>query len=137
MAHGLSSWPVVTFSVTDCSNHDGRSNPRWEVDAAVLPKITTELPTFPVSFSPSWKRLSGLRLADPNFGTPGRIDILLGVDIFNRVICHGRQIGPPGTPSVLETSYGWVLSDVVDSKGKDHQSRDISMFSVTSGNDLL
>ena len=41
---------------------------------------------------------------------PGRIDLLLGVDVFVDVLLHGRRTGPPGTPVALETEFGWVLS---------------------------
>ena len=55
----------------------------------MLPKIITELPVLPVSVDKDCKHLKGLRLADPDYGTPGYIDILLGVDVFNQVICQG------------------------------------------------
>ena len=48
-------------------------------------------------------------MADPKFGTPGRIDLLLGVDIFTDVLLNGRRNGPPGSPTALETRLGWVL----------------------------
>ena len=41
---------------------------------------------------------SSLPLADPGFGSPGRIDILLGVDVFVDVLLHSRWAGPPGFP---------------------------------------
>ena len=48
------------------------------VDGAfVLPKITTDMPISPVSTISKWKHLSGLELADPEFGTPARVDVLL------------------------------------------------------------
>ena len=41
-----------------------------EVEASVLPKVTADLPTIPVSPVAQWKHLSGLELADPDYGTP-------------------------------------------------------------------
>ena len=35
----------------------------------------------PLPFDLSWNHISDVPLADPRFGQPGRIDILLGVDI--------------------------------------------------------
>lgn len=49
-------------------------------------------------------------LADPNFGCPGRIDLLLGVDIFTEALLQGRQVGAPGSPAAFETVFGWVLA---------------------------
>ena len=53
-----------------------------EVEASVLPKVTADLPTIPVSPVTQWKHLSGLELADPDYGTPARVDILLGGKVF-------------------------------------------------------
>ena len=48
---------------------------------------------------------SGIQLSDPTFGHPGRIDILLGVDIFTQVLLQGWRIGP-GAPVAFETIFG-------------------------------
>ena len=74
-----------------------------------MPKVTCDLPTSPVPFNLSWSHLSDLPLADPSFGQPGQIDILLGVDIFTEVLLHGRR-ELPGAPTAFETEFGWVLS---------------------------
>ena len=86
------------------------SNMEMDLTAIVLPKVTCDLPVSPVSFDSSWSHVSDLTLADPAFGLPGRIDLLLGVDIFVSVLLHGRRTGPPGAPVAIETEFGWVLS---------------------------
>ena len=50
--------------------------------------------------------LSNLHLADPEFGVPGHIEILLGIDIFTDVLLNGRQKGPPGSLVAMETHFG-------------------------------
>ena len=47
------------------------------LDALVLPKVTTDMPANPVDSISQWKYLTGLDLADPEYGTPGRVDVLL------------------------------------------------------------
>ena len=76
--HTLSSRLVVPLTVAnEKSVNVGRlSGPRWEVEAAVLPKITTKLLASPVSFDRNWRHLSGLRLADPEFGVPETLTYL-------------------------------------------------------------
>ena len=49
-----------------------------KVEASVLPKVTAELPTIPVSPVTQEKHLLGLELADTNYGTLAWVDILLG-----------------------------------------------------------
>ena len=104
------------------------SGPRWKVEAAVLPRITTKLPASPVSFDTNWRHLSGLRLADPEFGVPGYIDLLLGVDMFSRVVRQGRRQGPPGSPMAIKTCFGWVLSGTVRQNSRGPASSVSSML---------
>lgn len=69
-----------------------------------------DLPGQHVPFKLEWQHLTGLTLADPKFGRPGRIDLLLGVDVFADVMRHGQWTGAPGSPSAFETNFGWVLA---------------------------
>ena len=57
--------------------------------------------------------LKGLQLADPDFGCPGRIDLLLRV-VFVDALLTGRQFGQFGTPTTFETHFGWVLAGSVE-----------------------
>ena len=61
--------------------------PHWKVhvEAVVLLKITTELSVLPGSFNEDWKNLKGLPLADPDYGIPGYINVLLGIDIVRYI----------------------------------------------------
>ena len=107
-----SSRSVVQF-IVHLSNF-GRKN--IAVEAVVLPKVTLNLPVHTVSYEHSWTHLSGIRLADPQLGKPGKIDLLFGVHAFSRVLLNGWQSGPPGTPSVLKMQFGWVLFGMVSTK---------------------
>ena len=46
-------------------------NDKIAVTAAVVPKVTCELPHYYIPFDSKWSHLSDLELADPEFGTPG------------------------------------------------------------------
>ena len=81
-------------------------------------------------FDSGWNHLSGLQLADPDFGRPVRIDILLGIDIFTEVLGHGRRFGPPGSPSAFETSFGWVLAGNTRIVPSVHVTTHVSLASV-------
>ena len=73
------------------------------LSAVVVPKVTCDLPLSPVPFDPSWQYLSGLPLADPGCGKPGRIDLLLCVEVFVDVLLNGWWTGPPGSQVALKT----------------------------------
>ena len=80
------------------------------IEAIVLPRITTKLPAYHVDFDSKWKHMQGLHLADPQFGVPNPIDVLLGADVFDKVIRNGRRRGFHGSPAAIETCFGWVLT---------------------------
>ena len=82
----------------------------FHVSAVIVPKVTCDLPLHSLSSCVKWDHISGLKLADPEFGITGQIDLLLGVDTFVEVMCNGRQIGDPDTPTAFETHFGWVLA---------------------------
>ena len=117
----------------------GSAKRRIELSAVVVPKVTCDLPLAPVPFDLSWTHISDLPLADPGFGLPGRIDILLGVDVFVDVLRHGRRSGPPGSPAALETDFGWVLcgGSTPSSDSATHVSVTSLHSFVTSGDDIL
>ena len=90
------------------------------VEAYVLKKVTKDLPLHPIPIALKWDHLSDLELADPEFRTPAWVDLLLGAEVFTSILHDGRRTGPRGTPSAINTCFGWVLfgkinnSDVVD-----------------------
>ena len=61
--------------------------------AAIVPQVICELPTNPVPFKSEWDHLKGLQIADTQFGHPGRIDLLLGMDVFVDVLLTGLRFG--------------------------------------------
>ena len=80
------------------------------MNAVIIPRVTCDLPCQPVPFKTEWSHLADLALADPDFGQPGKIDLLLGVEVFSEVMRQGRRSGMPGSPSAFETDFGWVLA---------------------------
>ena len=97
---------VATFSISPLL----ASTKKLQVSAIVVPRVTCDLPTQPVHFNSKWGHLNDLHMADPSYGQPGRIDVLVGVDIYADVLLHGRRSGPPNTPVAFETKFGWVLA---------------------------
>ena len=106
IAHRSSSHSISHFAVSAVRS------PRKKIDvtAIIVPRVTCDLPFHPVPFDANWRHLNDIPLADPSFGIPGRIDILLGVDVFVQVLLHGRRIDSPEAPIAFETEFGWVLA---------------------------
>lgn len=80
----------------------------FEVKFYVLKKLTTIIPSAPVDVA-QWSHLDRLNLADKTCGVPSGIDILLGVDIWSRIIKRGIIHQQDGSPTAQQTSFGWVL----------------------------
>ena len=130
LSHQSPLQSVATFNI-----HTSSKN--ISVSAIVVPRVTCDLPTQPVQFSSSWTHLNDLKLADPNFGQPGRIDVLLGVDVYTDALLHGRRSGPPDSPVAFETIFGWVLAGRVDPLISSQISATSCHVSATSGDDIL
>ena len=110
------------------------------VTAIVVPKITCDLQMSPITFRMDWTHLSDLPLADPGFTQPGRIDVLLGADIYVDVLRHGRRDGPPNSPTAFETDLGWVLCGNTGPTSPSARANvHVTTFhaSVMSGDDIL
>ena len=132
LSHGTPSHPIVQFAVSPLQSPAQKS----QVSAIVVSRVTCDLPVKPVTPQLTWTHLSDIPLADPDFGRPGRIDLLLGVDIFIESLLHGRWVGPPGSPTAFETKFGWVLAGLVESQGPPPQVATHHASFVT-GDDLL
>ena len=102
----LSSQATVNFTVKPV--HSGGKT--HKVEALVLHKITLNIPSCSVASNKDWKHLSNLTLADPTFGVPGNMDILLGADVFSHMVW---RFGPSGSPLAIKTTFGWVVAGSV------------------------
>ena len=80
--------------------------------ALVSKRLTTPTPSRPIS-ADNWGHIKGLPLADADFGTPSRVDVLLGADVCAKLFRESRE-GPPGTPAAIPTPLGWALLGAVD-----------------------
>ena len=107
------------------------------VSAVIIPRVTSDLPQRPVHQKSTWSHLHELNLADPDFGRPGRIDILLGVDVYADIVLQGRRTGPPDAPVAFETKFGWVLAGRTSSISLSNHCVTVNHVSTTCGDELL
>ncbi len=112
---------VATFKISPVLS----PQEKMHISAIVVPRVTCDLPIQPVHYDPQWNYLSGLRLADPEFGQPGKIDLLLGIDAYTDVLLQGR------------TKFGWVLAGRTNSHTTSPPSVSAHHVAVESGDDVL
>ena len=82
--------------------------------ALVLKNITDGLPLN--SFSPeSYSFLKGLPLADPTFNISSRIDLLLSVTIFVKVLGNEKVVSSDGLSTAIKSDFGWLVGGTIPS----------------------
>ena len=131
LTHGSNTQSTVNFKVSFVYS----PSRKFDVNATVMPQVMCNLPVYPVTSNPDWKHLKGLLLADPEFGKPGRVDILLGIETLVEVVHQGWRKGSSNLPTAIETEFGWVLAG---GTGNINASRIVSHHApVLTGDDLL
>ncbi|XP_026331312.1 uncharacterized protein LOC113238692, partial [Hyposmocoma kahamanoa] len=59
---------------------------------------------------PEWSDIGNLPLADPTYTTPGKIDILLGAEVYGKILLDGIFKQSEGSLIAQNTIFGWILS---------------------------
>ena len=90
-----------------------------------------------ISLDLNWDHRNDIPLADPDFATPSRIDVLLGVEIFVAVLLQEQMSGPPGSQLAVETKLGWVLARSTTLPKCDSGITVNSNHTLLTGDDLL
>lgn len=87
------------------------------IKAFILPRLTCKIPSSEVSIK-SWPHLSGLQLADPHYGQPGHIQLLIGADYYGQIIKPDLIKGDINSLLAQLTIFGWILSGPTSSTDK-------------------
>ena len=88
------------------------------VRAAVVPKVTGDIPAKEIDPVDNLPHLVGLGLADPTFYLPGKVDILLGSEVYPQLMVRNPLItGDASEPAAQETIFGWAIIGPVRSRG--------------------
>lgn len=109
-------------------------------EALILNKLTSELPDKNYFGSGNdWPHLNELVLADPNFRQMGKIDVILGAEVFTEILLAGliKSKISPG-PMAQETELGWIISGATAPKGaKPKENETVSLVAVNNIDDNL
>ncbi|XP_055645570.1 uncharacterized protein LOC129782376 [Toxorhynchites rutilus septentrionalis] len=102
-AHADKCVPIVITS--RCTDY------RTTVPCMVLERITKTLPVKPANID-GWPMPHSINLADPVFHRPGKISVLLGIELFFQLLEPGKIIlSPDGDlPTLQNTKLGWVVA---------------------------
>lgn len=79
------------------------------IECLIVPKITQQLPQNFIS-TRDITIPSNIKLADPNFNVPSNIDMLIGAELFWRLICTGQIRASRSQPTLQKTHLDWIIS---------------------------
>ncbi|XP_046406317.1 uncharacterized protein LOC124171219 [Ischnura elegans] len=134
---GLAATPITsTKGTASVVIRPRRRGPELQVNAIVIPKISSTQPTEQV---PDRVRhhFEFLELADPEYYEPGPVDILLGADMFSDIMLDKPVVRSSGLPTAWPSIFGYVLIGPLNSvSSATHDSSNISTCLVSSESDL-
>ena len=91
---------------------------KLSVTAHVLPQVTGTLPSTVID-TQKWRHINCLKLADPDYNKPGKIDVLLGADATWNILLDESSQGPRHAPSAKSTVFGWVVAGKVQNSAQE------------------
>lgn len=107
--HGIgNSSAGITHGVWSLEIKSLYSNHGIQIHAHLFPVLTAHIPSFSVE-NPHWPHLEGLQLADPEFLTPGPVDMVLGAAPTGLIINPDVIRGTSDTPVAQSTLFGWII----------------------------
>lgn len=78
----------------------------------VVPTIIANLPVMKVDIR-SWSIPPSIDFADQSFHVPKKIEMIIGTELFIDLLKNGRMKLTYGSPMLVETDLGWIVSDPV------------------------
>jgi hypothetical protein len=89
------------------------NNFRMILTCLIIPKITGAIPNVQINLD-NINIPRHLRLADPSFNLPGKIDLLLGAKRFWSILCVGQfTLGASGLV-MQKTKLGWIVGGPIN-----------------------
>lgn len=99
------------------------------LEVLVLQKLTGNVPDTKIVAQEPTHIPSSIELADPEFGKPRPVDMIIGAELFYELLCIG-QIKPLNQAVTLQkTMFGWVLSGRIQ---EERASQSVQMSMVTT-----
>ncbi|XP_062714757.1 uncharacterized protein LOC134291264 [Aedes albopictus] len=85
------------------------SDYRATVECVVTPAVTGRIPSSHIDVT-DWCIPPGFQLADPEFNVPQEIDMLIGNELFFKIIRSGQYRLAEHLPELRDTHLGWVFT---------------------------
>ncbi|XP_065095156.1 uncharacterized protein LOC135717134 [Ochlerotatus camptorhynchus] len=99
---------MVRIEIRSCN-----SNYAAQLECLVADKVTGPMPSVPFDIR-KWNIPPNLPLADPEFHIPGEIDLLIGIQLFFKLLLPGQVKMADELPILQETRLGWVVAGSIE-----------------------
>ena len=103
--HTGNSASSVTFTIKAVKS----TSPKLSLTAAVVSKVTCDLPLQGANGVRNLPHLKELSFADPKFDQPERVDLLIGCNILQDILQSETRQGTSNQPIARKTIFGWVV----------------------------
>ena len=103
--------------------------PSWrsEIRVASMSKVIRKLPLQDIPHVKQMAHIKGLHLADSQFDRPGKIEVLLGQNVWRHLFLEGRVKGSsPRDPEAWKTVFGWTVLGSYNSNTTQHTINHLS-----------
>ena len=108
------------------------------VRAAVVTTVTGDIPAQETETVSHLPHLADLELADPTFHLPGKVDILLGSEVYPQLMTQIPMVtGAPSEPAALQTIFGWAIIGPVKSASNNCQQKSTQCSQTIISNEDL
>lgn len=140
--YGLSGNNVKSLGMTSCTIKARHcDSPIFNIDAIILQKITSDLPTVEVPESIK-NKFKHLILADPYFHKKSPVDMILAGDIFPDIFDGNKIKLNPSLPTALNSVFGYVLCGKVEvpcasAHGATRVATSCNLVSYTNDSDTI
>ena len=91
------------------------------VTCFILPNLTGNTPSSVIDIT-ILKLPKGITLADDELNIPGRIDMLIGSDLYPYLMKNGRYTFGKNRPVVQETHLDWIVVCRIPKEGADRST---------------
>lgn len=117
---------------------ESRHNPclSIQVEAYVLSSFTAMLPASNIN-KPVWPDIENVPLADPEYTSPGRIDILLGAEVYSKALQPGLIKHELENLTAQDTVFGWIVSGKGSHKSTSASQRVITLHIQIKEDNIL
>ncbi|CAH1394215.1 unnamed protein product [Nezara viridula] len=103
--------------------------------ARVLPCVSGSLPLFAVSQEVR-NKFASIELADPQFYTPGKVDLLMGAVVYGEIL-NDPVLFLKGQPKAIHTSLGWTSPYLHEELKRFRETEEVTVSNPPNPEDVF